>query len=129
MRNYWYSTPNCKWRHFKFTFIFFFTVFTEYLIRLFRIISIPFYYFHPPDHMILMAIQALDFRCQCTQHKLQSICAVLTFDPQLSKNLNIFCKRQISIKLSYLYQRYEYRDNYFFKIKFVFFLYLLLSVS
>ena len=96
---------------------------------MFRIISIPFYYFHPPDHMILMAIQALDFRCQCTQHKLQSICAVLTFDPQLSKNLNIFCKRQISIKLSYLYQKYEYRDNYFFKIKFVFFLYLLLSVS
>jgi hypothetical protein len=45
------------------------------------------------------------------------------------KNLNIFCKRQISIKLFYLYQRHEYRDNYCFKIKFVFFLYLLLSVS
>jgi hypothetical protein len=35
------------------------------------------------------------------------------------KNLNIFCKRQISIKLFYLYQRFEYRDNYFFKMKFV----------
>jgi hypothetical protein len=44
------------------------------------------------------------------------------------KNLNIFCKRQISIKLLYLYQRLQCRDNYFFKIKFVFFLYLLLSV-
>jgi hypothetical protein len=65
---------------------------------------------------------ALDFRCQCTQKKLQSICAVLTFD-----HLNIFCKRQISIKLFYLYQRLEYRDNYFFKMKFVFFLYWLLS--
>jgi hypothetical protein len=38
------------------------------------------------------------------------------------KNLNIFCKRPISIKLFYLYQRLQYRDKYFFKIKFVFFL-------
>ena len=54
-------------------------------IRLFRIISIPskFCYFRLPDHVILMAMQALDFRCQCTQQKLQSICASLTFDPQL----------------------------------------------
>ena len=49
----------------------------------------------------------MNFRCQCTQQKLQSICAVLTFDPQLKKNLNIFCKRQISIKLFYLYQRFN----------------------
>ena len=45
------------------------------------------------------------------------------------KNLNIFCKRQISNKLFYLYQRLQCRDNYFFKIKFAFFLYLLLSAS
>jgi hypothetical protein len=45
------------------------------------------------------------------------------------KNLNIFCKRQISIKVFYLYQRLQCRDNYFFKIKFVFFLYLQLSAS
>jgi hypothetical protein len=32
---------------------------------------------------------ALDFWCQCTQQKLQSICAVLTFDPQL-KNILTF---------------------------------------
>jgi len=47
----------------------------------------------------------------------------------LKKNLNIFCKRQISIKLFYLYQGLQCRDNYFFKIKFVFFLYLMLSAS
>jgi hypothetical protein len=41
----------------------------------------------------------------------------------------IFCERQISIKLLYLYQRLQCTDNYFFKIKFVLFLYLLLSVS
>ena len=40
--------------------------------------------------------------------------------------LNIFCKRQISIKLFYLYQRLQWTNNYFFKINFVFFLYLLL---
>ena len=56
-------------------------------IRLFRIISIPskFCYFRPPDHVISMECTALDFRCQCTQQKLQSICAVLTFAPQLKK--------------------------------------------
>jgi hypothetical protein len=45
------------------------------------------------------------------------------------KNLSIFCKRQISIKLFYLYQRLQCRDKYFFKIKFVFFPYLRLSAS
>ena len=80
-----------------------------------------------------LIIDAQQYGCfesfQCTQQKLQSICAVLTFDLQLNKIFNIFCKRQISIRLFYLYQRFEYRDNYFFKIKFVFFLYLLLSAS
>jgi len=54
-------------------------------IRLFRIISIlsKFCYFRPPDHVISMEYSALNFRRQCTQQKLQSICAVLTFDPQL----------------------------------------------
>jgi hypothetical protein len=37
--------------------------------------------------------------------------------------------RPISIILFYLYQRLDYRHNYFFKIKFAFFLYLLLSAS
>ena len=69
----------------------------------------------------------MNFRCQCTQQKLQSTCAVLTFGPQLKK-IFTFSVRQISIKLFYLYQRHEYRDNYVFKIKLVFFLYLLLSV-
>ena len=45
------------------------------------------------------------------------------------KNLNIFCKRQISIKLFYLYQKLQCRDKYFFIIKFAFFLYLRLSAS
>ena len=40
---------------------------------------------------------------------------------------SIFCKIQISIKLFYLYQRLQCTDNYFFQIKFVLFLYLLLS--
>ena len=36
-----------------------------------------------------MECRALDFRCQCTQQKLQSICSVLTFDSQL-KNILTF---------------------------------------
>ena len=75
-------------------------------IRLFRIISIlsKFCYFRPSDHVMLMECTALDFRCQCTQHKLQSICAVLTFDPQLK---NIFA---FSVK-------HRYQLNYFICIK------------
>ena len=45
---------------------------------------------------------------------------------QLQRIFYIFCKRQISIKLFYLYERLQCTDNYFFKIKFV---YLLLSAS
>jgi hypothetical protein len=45
------------------------------------------------------------------------------------KNLRIFCKRQISIKLFYLYRSLQWRDKYFLKIKFVFCLYLRLSAS
>jgi hypothetical protein len=56
-----------------------------------RIFSIPstFCYFRPPDHVISMECSALGFRCQCTQQKLQSICAVLTFDSQLKKKYNM----------------------------------------
>jgi hypothetical protein len=63
-------------------------------IRFFRIISIPskFCYFRPTDHVISMELLALNFRCQCTQQKLQSICAVLTFDPQLKKILTFSVK-------------------------------------
>jgi hypothetical protein len=61
---------------------------------LFRIISTPskFCYFRLPHHVILMECKALDFRCQCTQQKLQSICAVLTFDPHLKKILTFSVK-------------------------------------
>jgi hypothetical protein len=98
-------------------------------IRLFQIISIPskFCYFHPPDHVISMECTTLDFRCQCTQQKLQSICAVLTFDPQLNNILTFSVKDRY--QLFYLYERFQCRDNYFFKIKFVIFLYLRLSAS
>jgi hypothetical protein len=38
------------------------------------------------NFVISMECSALNFRCQCTQQKLQSICAVLTFDHQLKKS-------------------------------------------
>ena len=41
---------------------------------------------------------------------------------QLKELFHIFCKRQIVIKLFYLYQRLQYTDNYFFKIKLALFL-------
>ena len=46
----------------------------------------------------------MNFRCQCTQQKLQSICAVLTFDPQLKKSLAFSVKDR-------------YQLNYFICIK------------
>jgi hypothetical protein len=69
-------------------------IYSNYRNTLFRIISIPsnFCYFRPPDHVILMEYIALDFPCQCTQQELQSICAVLTFDPQLKKILTFSVK-------------------------------------
>ena len=88
---------------------------TSMTIRLFRIISSPskFSYFRLPDHGTWMDCKALDFRCQCTKQIFQSICPVLAFDRELS----IFYERKISIKLFYLYQRLQCRDNCFFKIK------------
>ena len=58
-------------------------------IRLYRIISIPSkkIYFRPPDHVISMELLALNCRCQCTHHKLQLMCVVLTFDPQFKQIL------------------------------------------
>ena len=48
---------------------------------------------------------------------------------QLKYFFYIFCTRQISIKLVYLYQRRQCTDNYFFKFKFVlFFLFTALSI-
>jgi excinuclease UvrABC nuclease subunit len=51
-----------------------------------------------------MELLALNFRYQCTQQKLQSICAVVTFDPQLSKILTFSVKDR-------------YQLNYFICIK------------
>ena len=42
--------------------------------------------------MISIELLALNFRCQCTQQKLQSICAVSTFYPQLKKILTFSVK-------------------------------------
>jgi hypothetical protein len=39
---------------------------------------------------------------------------------QLNAFFYIVCKRRISVKLFYLYQRLQCTDNYFYKIKFVF---------
>ena len=100
---------------------------------MFRIISIPSKcrYVLPPDHVISMELLALNFRCQCTQHATKTPIYMCRFNVRSStlKNLNMFCKRQISIKLFYLHQRFQCRHKYFFKIKLVFFLYLRLSAS
>jgi hypothetical protein len=61
-------------------------------------------FFRSPDHVISMECSALNFRCQCTQQKLQSICAVLTFDLQHKKILAISVKE-------------GYQLNYFICIK------------
>jgi hypothetical protein len=100
-------------------------------IRLFRIISIP------SKKNIFPSARSRDFdgmhstRLPVSMYTTKTPIDLCRFNVRSSalKNLSIFCKRQISIKLCYLYQRLEYRDNYFFKIKFVFFLYLLLSAS
>jgi hypothetical protein len=51
-----------------------------------------------------MELLALNFRFQCTQQKLHSICAVLTFDPQLKEILTFSVKDR-------------YQLNYFICIK------------
>ena len=104
---------------------------TRSLIRLFGIISIPstFCYFPPPDHVISMGLLALNFRCQMYTTKTPIDVCRFNIRSSTLKNLSIFCKKQISIKLFYLYQRLQCRDKYFFKIKFAFFLYLWLSAS
>ena len=52
------------------------------------------------DHVISMECSALGFRCQCTQQKFQSICVVLTVDPQLKKILKFSIKDRY--QLNYL---------------------------
>ena len=47
-----------------------------------------------------MELLALNFRCQCTQQNLQSICAVLAFDPQLKKILTFSVKDRYQLNYS-----------------------------
>ena len=101
-----------------------------------------------PDHGILMECTALDFRCQCTQQKLQSICAVLTFDPQLKNILAFSVKHRYQLNYFICIKDFNAETITSLKlnlfsfficcchhherktiIKFVFFLYLLLSAS
>jgi hypothetical protein len=78
--------------------------------------------------MIFMECKVLDFWCQCTQQKLQLICAVLMFDPQLKKILTFSVKERYQLNYFICIKDFN-ADYYFFKIKFVFFLYLQLSAS
>jgi hypothetical protein len=100
-------------------------------IRLFRIISIPskFCYFRPPDHVISMELQALNFRCQCTQQKLQSVCAVSTFDPQLKKILEFSVKDRYQLNYFICIEAFNEETNTSLKLNLFFFLYLRLSAS
>jgi DNA-directed RNA polymerase subunit L len=89
LSKYWCSVPHClsdirniyiKADRFPFMML---TANKYMLCYLNTVVSNPFHsvkfcYFRPPDHVISMECTALDFRCQCTQQKLQSICAVLS---------------------------------------------------
>ena len=61
-----------------------------------------------------MECKALDFQCQCTQQKLQSICVVLTFNPQLKKNITF--DPQLKKILTFPVKD-RYQLNYFICIK------------
>ena len=84
--------------------------------------SVKNFYFRLPNHVILMECFALDFR-----YTAKTPIDKCRFNVASERIFYIFCKKHISIKLFYLYQRFQFTDNYFFKIKFVLFLYLLLS--
>jgi hypothetical protein len=68
-------------------------------------------YFRPPNHVISMELLALKFWCQCTQQKLQSICAVLTFDPQLKKILTFSVKDRYQLNYFICPQTFFHTDN------------------
>ena len=74
-----------------------------------------------------MECTALDFRCQCTQQKLQSICAVLTFDPQLKNILTFSVKDRY--QLNYFICIKVFNAETITSLKLLFFLYLRLSAS
>jgi hypothetical protein len=57
---------------------------------------------------ISMELLALNFRCQCTQQKLQPICAVSTFYPQLKKILTFSVKDRKSSALPFRRQPKHY---------------------
>ena len=90
---------------------------------MFRIISIPskFCYFRPPDHVISMELQALNFRCQCTQQKLQSVCAVSTFDPQLKKILEFSVKDRYQLNYFICIEAFNEETNTSLKLNWFFF--------
>jgi hypothetical protein len=67
------TSPFQRWHNIGLYFVIIKILLCQLSIRLFRIISIPskFCYFRLPDHVISMECLALNFRCQCTQQKLQ----------------------------------------------------------
>ena len=78
-------------------------------------LSIPskFCYFRPSDRVISMECSALNFLCQCTQQKLQSICAVLTFDHQLKKILTFSVKDRYQLNYCICIKDFNAETNRF----------------
>jgi hypothetical protein len=87
-------------------------------IRLFRIISIQSkkHYFSPPDHVISMELLAPNFQCQCTQQKLQSICTVLTFNPELKKIITFSVKGRYQLNYFICIKYFNAETNTSFKL-------------
>ena len=110
---------------------FFYPVIRNFIwIRLFRIISIPsktvFSSVKPHDFDGMLGT-GLPVSMYTTKTPIEKCCFNVT---QLKEFFTFSVKDRYQLnKLFYLYQRLQCTDNYFFKIKFVLFLYLLLSAS
>jgi hypothetical protein len=68
-----------------------------------------------------MELQALNFRCQCTQQKLQSVCAVSTFDPQLKKILEFSVKDRYQLNYFICIEDFNEETNTSLKLNLFFF--------
>jgi hypothetical protein len=75
-----------------------------------------------------MELQALNFRCQCTQQKLQSVCAVSTFDPQLKKILEFSVKDRYQLNYFICIEDFNEETNTSLKLNLFFSLFAAVSI-
>ena len=137
---FWWRWRSCwRWRYCSLITVIFYVpiIFTNNTVVSNHFNTVVSNHFHSVNILLFSSARSRDFdgligielRCQCTQQKLQSICSVLTFDPQLKTILTFSVKDRYQLNYFICIKDFNAETNTSLKLNLFSFFTLRLSAS